>query len=196
MFPFKAFFLFAALIRPSCTFTPSRKARVSNILWAEDPRRKVDSRSIAQRMYDDTIGAILKIGSNDEKPSVVIEKQPLNAERAISEIDKRARDGETTYQDFILMSRTFAELDGNVPGMPKRLSASEIAETKQKFLKHEKIVQAMTPEELANPQLMVEDLRDTVNKCPRLQRLSRESGVSERDVALFVAEFEVAFFLL
>ena len=87
------------------------------------------------------------------------------------------------------MSRTFAELDGNVPGMPK-LSPKEILETKAKFGKHEKIVQAMTPEELSDPQLMNDDLSDTENKCPRVQRLSRESGVSEKDVALFVAEFE------
>jgi len=89
------------------------------------------------------------------------------------------------------MSRTFAELKGKVPGMPSELSAQQIAETKAKFAKHEKIVQAMTPEELADPNLMSMDLKDIENKCPRVQRLSRESGVSEKDVALFIAEFEV-----
>ena len=97
-----------------------------------------------------------------------------------------------TPQDFIAMSRTFAELDGNIPGMPK-LSASEKAETKRKFEKHEKIVQAMSPEELQDPQLMVDDI-DSINtgetKGPRVQRLAIESGVGEKDVLLFVAEFE------
>jgi signal recognition particle GTPase len=89
------------------------------------------------------------------------------------------------------MSRTFAELKGKVPGMPSELSAQQITETKTKFAKHEKIVQAMTPEELVDPNLMNMDLKDIENKCPRVQRLSRESGVSEKDVALFIAEFEV-----
>jgi len=48
----------------------------------------------------------------------------------------------------------------------------------------------MSPEELANPALMSEDLSNAEAKCPRVQRLSLESGVSEKDVALFVAEFE------
>ena len=58
---------------------------------------------------------------------------------------------------------------------------------------HEKIVQAMSPEELQDPQLMVDDI-DSINtgetKGPRVQRLAIESGVGEKDVLLFVAEFE------
>lgn len=83
------------------------------------------------------------------------------------------------------------QLDGKVPGASgKTLSNKEILETKAKFVKHEKIVRAMLPEERENPDLMVEDLNNTDDKLPRVQRLARESGVSERDVALFVAEFE------
>merc|ERR1719247_1569446 len=158
-----------------------------------DPRREADlndNRSLAEKMFGD-VTKIFSFGQEEEE-KVVVEQGPLDAGRAINAIDERAASGEITYQDFIAMSRTFAELDGNIPGMPK-LSASEKAETKRKFEKHEKVVQAMTPEELKDPQLMVDDI-DSINngetKGPRVQRLAIESGVGEKDVLLFVAEFE------
>lgn len=88
------------------------------------------------------------------------------------------------------MSQTFLALDGKLPSETGQLTAQQVREAKQKFKKHEKIVQAMTPEERRDPSLMREDLNDVENKCPRVQRLAREAGVSEKDVALFVAEFE------
>jgi len=156
-------------------------------LYDVDPRRQADSRSLAEKMFG-TLTSAFSGGEQEEK--VVVEQGPLEASKAISEIDQRAIEGKITFQDFIAMSRTFAELGGNVPGMPKKLSAQEVAETRAKFAKHEKIVQAMTPEELMDPQLMCDDLEDVENKCPRVQRLALNSGVSEKDVALFVAEFE------
>ena len=90
------------------------------------------------------------------------------------------------------MSRTFMELNGEVPGMPK-LSASEVEATKRKFQKHEKIVQAMISEELNDPSLIsgdIDDINTGASKGPRVQRLAVESGVPEKDVLLFVAEFE------
>ena len=155
-----------------------------------DPRRDEDTRSLAEKMFGD-VTKVFSFGKEEEE-KVVVEQGPLDASRAISEIDQRAASGEVTYQDFIAMSRTFAELNGEVPGMPK-LSPSEVAETKRKFEKHERIVQAMSQEELKDPQLMVDDI-DSINngetKGPRVQRLALESGVPEKDVLLFVAEFE------
>ena len=155
-----------------------------------DPRRDEDTRSLAEKMFGD-VTKVFSFGKEEEE-KVVVEQGPLDASRAISEIDRRAASGEVTYQDFIAMSRTFAELNGEVPGMPK-LSPSEVAETKRKFEKHERIVQAMSQEELKDPQLMVDDI-DSINngetKGPRVQRLALESGVPEKDVLLFVAEFE------
>jgi len=155
----------------------------------DDRRNQEDTRSLGQKMFGD----LFKPFFPDEKPEkTVTEQGPLDASRAISDIDVRAASGNITYQDFIAMSRTFVELDGKVPGMPS-LSATEIEETKAKFRNHEKIVQAMTPEELKDPQLMVDDL-DSINtgktKGPRTQRLAVESGISEKDVLLCVAELE------
>ena len=71
-----------------------------------------------------------------------------------------------------------------------KLNSNTDKHQRRQFAKHEKIVQCMTPEELADPKLMSEDLSNAEEKCPRVQRLSVESGIPEKDVALFVAEFE------
>mmetsp|Transcript_66628 Transcript_66628/g.130655 ORF Transcript_66628/g.130655 Transcript_66628/m.130655 type:complete len:237 (-) Transcript_66628:236-946(-) len=161
--------------------------RITRPQYAVDPRRQEDNRPLAEKMF----GSLFSFGKpKEEAEKIVVEAGPLDAGKAISDIDKRAASGELNYQDFIALSRTFAELEGNVPGMPNQLSVAEVTETKQKFAKHEKIVQCMTPEELADPKLMSEDLSNAEEKCPRVQRLSVESGIPEKDVALFVAEFE------
>jgi len=167
---------------PSWHPTPTRLTHLK-----VDPRRQADTRSLGEKMFGD-LGKIFKGDEQEEK--VVVEKGPLDASKAISDIDRRAAEGTITFQDFIAMSRTFAELGGNVPGMPQQLSAQEVVETRAKFAKHEKIVQAMTEEELLDPQLMSDDLNNVEEKCPRVQRIALNSGISEKDVALFVAEFE------
>ncbi|KAJ8599729.1 hypothetical protein CTAYLR_003392 [Chrysophaeum taylorii] len=108
----------------------------------------------------------------------------------IGAIDSRARSGDVSFEDFLKVGRTFREMGGRVPNMPGQLTPKQIEETMAKFAKHEKIVLAMTDEERGNPQLVLDDLDNTDDKCPRVQRLSRVSGVPERDVAIFCAEFE------
>merc|ERR1712129_25060 len=77
-----------------------------------------------------------------------------------------------------------------VPGMPGSLTDQQVSDTLEKFALHEKIVGAMSDEERENPQLMMDDIEDTDNACPRVQRVSKASGCAEKDVALFMAEFE------
>merc|ERR1719164_173026 len=97
---------------------------------------------------------------------------------------------------FVALCLTLAS--GFAPHAPRRplartpgqLSAAQIQETKAKFAKHEKIVAKMTQEERTDPQIMFDDLKDTANACPRVQRIALASGVTEKEVALFVAEFE------
>lgn len=147
-------------------------------------------------MFGDLIGGIAKIAGveaeSEEKdtPPPTAGETFTDAGRAISAVDERAAAGEITYNDFILMSKTFDELDGKM-SLPGTLDAKAIAETKAKFAKHAKIVECMTDEEKENPQLMSDDLNDVENKLPRVQRLAKEAKVSEKDVALFVAEFEM-----
>eukprot|EP00618_Florenciella_parvula_P008017 CAMPEP_0119500200 /NCGR_PEP_ID=MMETSP1344-20130328/22405_1 /TAXON_ID=236787 /ORGANISM="Florenciella parvula, Strain CCMP2471" /LENGTH=268 /DNA_ID=CAMNT_0007536261 /DNA_START=10 /DNA_END=816 /DNA_ORIENTATION=+ len=151
-----------------------------------------DNRSLGSKMFGDIITGVQNlagVGEEKEAREVAEGAQVLEAGDAISAIDQRAIDGTITYEDFLLMGKTFNELNGNVK-LPGSLDAKQIAETKAKFAKHEKIVSCMTKEELEDTAIMREDLADIENKLPRVQRLSKESGVSEKDVCLFVAEFE------
>lgn len=111
-------------------------------------------------------------------------------ERMVAGVDERAKTGELSYDDFLDMGRTFVEMGGKMPGMPGTLTDAQIKETTAKFRKHEKIVNIMFAEERADPQLMFDDLADTANKCPRTQRIAAAAGLPEREVGLFIAEFE------
>jgi len=109
---------------------------------------------------------------------------------AITDLDARAQTGDVTFDDFLKVGRTFKQFNGRVPGMPGTLTEDQISETLAKFAVHEKIVGAMSDEERRDPQLMLDDVANTDENCPRVQRVAAASGCAEKDVALFMAEFE------
>ena len=74
--------------------------------------------------------------------------------------------------------------------MPGTLTDDQVAETLKKFEIHEKIVNAMTDAERADPQIMLDDVENTDENCPLIQRVAKDSGCAEKDVALFLADFE------
>ena len=111
-------------------------------------------------------------------------------EGAIAGIDQRAQSGAVSFDDFLEVGRTFKKFNGKVPGMPGALTDKEIADTLEKFAVHEAIVTAMSADERADPQLVLDDLDDTDNKCPRVQRIAAAADLAEGQVALFAAEFE------
>ena len=108
----------------------------------------------------------------------------------ISDIDKRAQSGDVSFEDFLKIGRTFKQFKGKVPGMPGTLTDDQVAETLKKFEIHEKIVNAMTDKERADPQIMLDDVENTDENCPLIQRVAKDSGCAEKDVALFLADFE------
>ncbi len=108
----------------------------------------------------------------------------------ISDIDQRAQSGDVSFEDFLKIGRTFKQFKGKVPGMPGTLTDDQVAETLKKFEIHEKIVQAMTDAERADPQIMLDDVENTDENCPLIQRVAKDSGCAEKDVALFLADFE------
>jgi len=112
-------------------------------------------------------------------------------EQLVADVDARAQTGELTFKDFLTMSQAFAKLDGKMPGLPGDLSAKQIAETREKFAQHEKIVEVMMEDELNDPQLLMEDLKaGGARPGPRIQRLAEGSGLAETDVGLFLMQFE------
>jgi class 3 adenylate cyclase len=48
----------------------------------------------------------------------------------------------------------------------------------------------MTDEERADPTILMADIVNVKEKLPRTQRLARAASLTEREVALFMAEFE------
>ena len=57
-----------------------------------------------------------------------------------ADIDARAQSGEITFDDFITMSQAFASMDsgsGMSAVLPGKLTDAELAETRQKIVKHE-----------------------------------------------------------
>ena len=108
----------------------------------------------------------------------------------ISDIDKRAQSGDVSFEDFLKVGRTFKQMGGKVPGMPGTLTDDQVQETLKKFEIHEKIVNAMTDKERADPQIMLDDVENTDENCPLIQRVAKDSGCAEKDVALFLADFE------
>merc|ERR1711990_258129 len=69
--------------------------------------------------------------------------------------------------------RTFKQMGGKVPGMPGTLTDDQVQETLKKFEIHEKIVNAMTDKERADPQIMLDDVENTDENCPLIQRVAR-----------------------
>jgi signal recognition particle GTPase len=108
----------------------------------------------------------------------------------ISDIDNRAVSGKVTFDDFLKVGRTFKQMGGKVPGMPGTLTDEQVQDTLKKFELHEKIVAAMTDKERSDPQILMDDVANTDENCPLIQRVAKDSGCAEKDVALFMADFE------
>merc|ERR1719163_842604 len=90
------------------------------------------------------------------------------------------------------MSEAFAGLgeDKQLPGMPT-LTPAQMAETREKFEKHTKIVEGMLDDERDDPELLMEDLKTgAATPGPRIQRLAQASNVPATEVGLFLMQFE------
>merc|ERR1719149_134223 len=154
--------------------------------------------SLAEEMFGDVfkgiksgVDAVSKaIGSEEETAAA---PPPITGDAVATDLDERAKTGDITFDDFMTMASAFAQLgDSSVQGvMPSQLTPAELAETREKFAKHEAIVEVMLPEERASPDLLVDAVKEGgATPGPRLQRLAQASGQPETEVALFVMQFE------
>lgn len=151
--------------------------------------------SLAGKMFG-TVAESFK-GLTDLVPSAEEPAPPpapspgAQGEALVSDLDARAQTGELTFKDFLTMSQAFTKLDGKMPGLPGDLNEKQIAETREKFAQHEKIVEVMMEDELQDPQLLMEDIKKGgARPGPRIQRLAEGSGLEETEVALFLMQFE------
>jgi len=165
---------------------------------ADAPRQQEGGTSLAAQMFGSITGGLksLGIGGDDEATeadasSTESDSGTSEAESAVADIDERAKTGELTFDDFITMSSAFAGMGGQqLPGMPT-LTPAQLAETKEKFEKHEKIVEVMLDDEKKDPSLLMEDLKEgAATPGPRIQRLAIASGQPATEVGLFLMQFE------
>lgn len=157
-------------------------------------RRRPDVRmkTLAEEMFGDVFKGV-KSAVDSLSADGPDEPAPPSGDQAASELDARAQAGTITFDDFITMASAFAGLgDDRVSGvLPGKLSAAELAETRQKLQKHERIVEVMLPEERADPELLIEDVKSGGSTPgPRLQRLAKAVDVPETEIALFVMQFD------
>ena len=157
--------------------------------------------SLAQKMFGDVFKGLksaadavqeaLPKGEDDAEGDAAAAAGPAKADATVSDLEARAQTGEVTFDDFITMSSAFANMGGkSIPGMPE-LSASQLLETKEKFERHQKIVEVMLDDERADPQLLIEDIKQGGSTPgPRIQRLAIASNQPENEVALFLMQFE------
>ena len=109
----------------------------------------------------------------------------------VSDLDARAQTGELTFKDFITMSKTFAKMGNDMPGVVGELAESQLTELRDKFERHQSIVEVMLEDELEDPQLLIEDIKKGgATPGPRIQRLATASNQEESEVALFLMQFE------
>ena len=102
----------------------------------------------------------------------------------VSDLDARAQTGELTF-------KTFAKMGNDMPGVVGELSESQLTELRDKFERHQSIVEVMLEDELEDPQLLIEDIKKGgATPGPRIQRLATASNQEESEVALFLMQFE------
>ena len=152
--------------------------------------------SLAEQMFGDVFKGIKSgvdkvgkaISQEEESPAA---PPPRDGDTVASDLDMRAQSGDLNFDDFLTMASAYSQLgDDSVKGvLPGQLTPSELAETRLKFAKHEKIVEVMLDEERANPDLLVEAVKEGGSTPgPRLQRLAVASGEPETEIALFIMQ--------
>jgi len=151
--------------------------------------------SLASQMFGTIKDSLSSIGgdSTDEDDTTDSQDAPTGsgADDVVADIDLRAQTGDLTFKDFLTMGEAFAGLgDKSLPGVPT-LTPAQLAETREKFEKHTKIVEVMLEDEQSNPSLLIEDLKaGGATPGPRIQRLAVASNVRETEVGLFLMQFE------
>jgi len=177
-------------LAPRAPLAPAGVSRVS---------RPVVMESLASKMFGTIVDGVKGVAAaagmdTEEVPAEAAggAKRPSDIEGVVADIDARAKTGELTFDDFVIMARGFAGMPSEAGGaLPGKLSTDQMLETRAKFERHASIVDVMLPEEKSDPALLIDDLKAGAAKPgPRIQRLATASGQPETEVALFLMQFE------
>lgn len=197
------FFLLSALLAPaeSWQLGPRCAAPLAPCGAASPAVQMQFENSLAGKMFGSVAGGLKdlaqKAGINTEGESAgegaAVQSRPRAAseDELVSDLDARAQTGELTFKDFITMSKTFAKMGNDMPGVVGELSEAQLTELRDKFERHESIVEVMLDDELNDPSLLIEDIKTGgATPGPRIQRLATASNQEESEVALFLMQFE------
>lgn len=108
-------------------------------------------------------------------------------------LDARAQSGDINFNDFLTLSSAFAGLGDQYSDNPLlgKLTAAQVREAETKFKKHETIVNAMDEDEREDISLLLEDMEQAGRSAgPRTSRIAKKAGMPDKEVVMFVAEFE------
>eukprot|EP00252_Welwitschia_mirabilis_P007346 TRINITY_DN1859_c0_g1_i1.p1 TRINITY_DN1859_c0_g1~~TRINITY_DN1859_c0_g1_i1.p1 ORF type:complete len:552 (-),score=137.08 TRINITY_DN1859_c0_g1_i1:472-2127(-) len=118
--------------------------------------------------------------------SFVEKAQEVVKQEEAEELQKKIMDSKFDFNDFLKQTRLVARMGslnrviGMIPGMGK-VSAAQIREAERSLKVVESMINAMTEEERANPELLAES-------ATRRRRIAAESGKSEQQVSQLVAQ--------
>mmetsp|Transcript_1917 Transcript_1917/g.3117 ORF Transcript_1917/g.3117 Transcript_1917/m.3117 type:complete len:308 (+) Transcript_1917:42-965(+) len=166
-----------------------------------------DESSLAAKMFGSVAGGVkdlaekagVDLRSDEEKEKIEKEKQAEIAKIMkrtakakdmddASDLNARAQTGNINFNDFITMAEAYSGLGGqDIPGMPT-MTNKEKEGLADKFSRHRSIVDVMLDEEMQDPQILLEEVKQGTG--PRIQRLSKASAVPETEVAMFLFQFE------
>lgn len=154
-------------------------------------------KSLAAQMFGTIKDSLSSLGGDSTDEDEATDSQDAStgtgsgADDVVADIDSRAQTGDLTFKDFLTMGEAFAGLgDKSLPGVPT-LTPAQLAETREKFEKHTKIVEVMLEDEQSDPSLLIEDLKaGGATPGPRIQRLAVASNLPETEVGLFLMQFE------
>uniref|UniRef100_A0A7S4DWZ2 Signal recognition particle SRP54 subunit M-domain domain-containing protein n=1 Tax=Lotharella globosa TaxID=91324 RepID=A0A7S4DWZ2_9EUKA len=107
-------------------------------------------------------------------------------------VEQSLKDGNMNFDDFLKQLKLFdkmaamAEMAKKIPGMGDKINPDQFQQAGERLKSYETMMEPMTPEERANPDLFLPSAKGVK---PRLQRIADESGKSLADVQGFVGEF-------
>ncbi|XP_050380726.1 signal recognition particle 54 kDa protein, chloroplastic [Argentina anserina] len=132
---------------------------------------------------DRMAGRILGMG---DVLSFVEKAQEVMKQEDAEELQKKIMSTKFDFNDFLKQTRAVARMGsmtrvlGMIPGMGK-VTPAQIREAEKSLLIMESMIEAMTPEERENPELLAES-------PVRRKRIAQESGKTEQQVSQLVAQ--------
>lgn len=114
------------------------------------------------------------------------------SEKEAQEMQKKMLEAKFDFDDFLKQTSlvnkmgSFAGVANMLPGVAGSMDKSKMREVERRLKKNEAMINSMTKKERANPELL---LKDRTSKS-RITRITKGSGTSYEEGAVFMSEFQ------